>query len=560
VTNTRNTMKHNWVLWSIVGFTAAPAISSAGCFQSNPAAQQQCEREQAQAQEREQAQAREQRAADERARDQQRINDERSRSRVDPPQYRAPEPAPQVSRPDYTPSRPNYTPSPAPSPYPNQQNQRPIPQQSGNGGRGPTTYTSPPATTYVPHVYTPGAANTADKRGPASPGSPGVTVYTPHSGTTAARPALASKSDTAGVAGPKGVVTYTPHVARVPVPDVPEAVRPRGPGEDFTKSAGRHGFDTDRSPEGVAGRDGAVVYTPRLARQLLPVVVPVNVVQVGTPVVVAGPAPIGSPSLAAALAQMQSAQAGCAQADAYQNYVNGAIAAQNTTDQGITQTLQTLAADTTDPNLQAALLSSIGQPNPINDALQQQMQNMASTYETICQTRTANAQAALSQSLGQPPPAPQGQPANSTANQTPTPASSPDTASPTATQANASADTPCPAASASNVPAPQAPWGAWSTLGNTGLVFDVSRVNDSTATWRFLNAGSNTISSVQFNYTYVDANTGQQATQQDVVPLPLAPGQSLGGWAAYTANTRGDIVISITQLTCRQSAIVQAQR
>lgn len=555
MTNTRDAIKNKWVLWPAVALMAMPAISSAACFESNPAAQQRCiaNEEREQAREREQAQERErvqERAAEERSREQQRIKDEQARSRVDSPQYRSPDSAPQASRPDYTPSRPNYNPSPAPSPDSNQNYQRPVPQQSGYVGRGPTTYTPAPATTYAPHVYTPGAANKADEHAPANPGSPGVTVYTPHNGTSV-RPATVSKSDSAEVAGPNGVVTYTPHSPRVPVSDVPAPVRPHGPGDDYLKSAGHRGFDAAGSPEGVAGRDGAVVYTPHLARQSLPVVVPVNVVQVGTPVVVAGPASVGSPPLTAALAQMQSAQAGCTQADAYQNYVNGAITAQNTTDQGITQTLQTLAADTTDPDLQAALLSSIGQPNPINDALQQQMQNMASTYEIICQTRMESAQTALAQSLGQPAPAPQGQPASSTANQTPTPASSPDTASPTVTQADASADTPCPAASASNVPTPQAPWGAWSALGNTGLVFDVSRVNDSTATWRFLNAGSNTISSVQFNYTYVDANTGQQATKQDVVPLPLAPGQSLGGWAAYTANTRGDIVISITQLTCR---------
>ena len=65
-----------------------------------------------------------------------------------------------------------------------------------------------------------------------------------------------------------------------------------------------------------------------------------------------------------------------------------------------------------------------------------------------------------------------------------------------------------------------------------------------------MNAGANTIASMQFNYTYVDANSGQQATQQDVLPYALAPRQSVGGWTAYTANTRGEIVISVTQISC----------
>jgi len=70
-------------------------------------------------------------------------------------------------------------------------------------------------------------------------------------------------------------------------------------------------------------------------------------------------------------------------------------------------------------------------------------------------------------------------------------------------------------------------------------------------TWRFFNAGSNTIAAMQFNYSYVDAGTGQNATQTDGLPYPLAPGQAAGGWAAYSANTRGDIKLAITQVSCQ---------
>jgi hypothetical protein len=268
--------------------------------------------------------------------------------------------------------------------------------------------------------------------------------------------------------------------------------------------------------------------------------------------------------LAAAQAQVQAAQAGCAQADAYQSYVTGLVNSQNTTGQGIAQILQTVADNTSDPTLQNALLSSIGQPNPINDALQQQLQNMANTYENICQTRTANAQGALAQTQAEAT-ATQAQTANgsstpaaaqsvvqagSAASQQPEGASSSSATAPVAALPNASADAPCPAVAASNLPSPQAPWGAWTTLGNTGLVFDVTRVNSTTETWRFLNAGTSTISSMQFNYTYVDADSGHQATQSDILPFALGPGQSVGGWTAYTANTRGNIEISITRMSC----------
>lgn len=106
-------------------------------------------------------------------------------------------------------------------------------------------------------------------------------------------------------------------------------------------------------------------------------------------------------------------------------------------------------------------------------------------------------------------------------------------------------------AAAANLPQPSGSWGPWVALGNSGLVFDVSRVNDSTLTWRFLNAGPNTIEGMQFNYSYVDATTGQPATQSDVLPFALAPAKSVGGWTAYTANTKGNITLTVTQISCQ---------
>jgi len=287
--------------------------------------------------------------------------------------------------------------------------------------------------------------------------------------------------------------------------------------------------------------------------------------------------PATNPQLSLAMAHMQAAQAGCAQADAYQNYVSGVVNAQNTTDQNIAQTLQTLAANTSDPDLQNTLLSAAGQSDPINDALQQQLQSMAGTYEGICQARMAAAQANLTQALGAQPAAVSASAGQGSTGASAQPVSAVGAGTPGATPVAATvqvsgavvpvqpqsppANTACSPVSATNMPAPQAPWGAWANLGSTGLVFDVSRVNDTTLTWRFLNAGSNTISSMQFNYTYIDATSGQQATLSDVLPYTLSPGQSVGGWAAYTANTRGNVSLAVTQMACSNpGGLMQAQR
>jgi hypothetical protein len=252
---------------------------------------------------------------------------------------------------------------------------------------------------------------------------------------------------------------------------------------------------------------------------------------------------------AAAQAQLQQAQAGCAQADAYQNYVNQVVNSQNTTTQDFDQILQTLADNTTDPNIQNALLNSIGQPNPINDALDQQLQNQANLYESACQARLAAAQAAA-------PPDPTQQAGAVAANYQPgISAGNPGATGGQRSVSGPAQTTPqagvCPAEAATNLPQPSGSWGPWVALGSSGLVFDVSRVNDGTLTWRFLNAGPNTIAALQFNYSYVDANTGLPATQSDVLPFALAPAQSVGGWAAYTANTKGNITLTITQISCQ---------
>jgi TPR repeat protein len=93
-------------------------------------------------------------------------------------------------------------------------------------------------------------------------------------------------------------------------------------------------------------------------------------------------------------------------------------------------------------------------------------------------------------------------------------------------------------------------WGPWQFIGNTGIAVSVSRVNSKTLTWEFFNGRPDTITSMNFNYTFVDADSGQNTTQSDLLPFPLKPGGGIGGWTAYTANTRGGVSFAITQMTC----------
>jgi flagellar biosynthesis GTPase FlhF len=160
------------------------------------------------------------------------------------------------------------------------------------------------------------------------------------------------------------------------------------------------------------------VVAPRTTVVVAPVTVvqPVRVVpghSVATVLALGNFAPLVSPPntlLAQAQSQMMQAQATCAQADAFTRYVNGQAQSTQQLNQGLDQMLQTLASQTSDPNTQAALLSQVGQSNPIDDATQQQMQNLAASSEANCQTQTMLAQTSLSVAESQkavPPSAPQ---------------------------------------------------------------------------------------------------------------------------------------------------------
>jgi hypothetical protein len=96
----------------------------------------------------------------------------------------------------------------------------------------------------------------------------------------------------------------------------------------------------------------------------------------------------------------------------------------------------------------------------------------------------------------------------------------------------------------SSVPAEaqDAKWTPWHSVDCPKLGCNLSVsfsqvVNTNTWTWKFRNDGTQSVY-IQFEYTYIDADSGQLTKQPDMFPKALAPGEAWGGWATYTANAR----------------------
>ncbi len=84
-----------------------------------------------------------------------------------------------------------------------------------------------------------------------------------------------------------------------------------------------------------------------------------------------------------------------------------------------------------------------------------------------------------------------------------------------------------------------AAWGPWQALGDGNVQVSFSQVNNDTCTWRIKNIGSNTLARFDFSYTYVPADSpSSEKTDKDILPYPLKPGASVGGWTVYSANTQ----------------------
>jgi hypothetical protein len=74
----------------------------------------------------------------------------------------------------------------------------------------------------------------------------------------------------------------------------------------------------------------------------------------------------------------------------------------------------------------------------------------------------------------------------------------------------------------------------WLHLGHQVAVKQKS-VSSDMVTWTLKNLGSTTITYMKFSYTFNDANTGVLKTESDFLPGSLGPGESIGGWAAFSA-------------------------
>lgn len=90
-------------------------------------------------------------------------------------------------------------------------------------------------------------------------------------------------------------------------------------------------------------------------------------------------------------------------------------------------------------------------------------------------------------------------------------------------------------------------WTSFWSVGNNVSVSFV-RVDNSTYAWKFRNDGYRTISYMKFTYSYFDANSGQFRTDVDFLPGRLRPGDVVGGWAAFSANTRSQPRIQLVEV------------
>jgi hypothetical protein len=83
-----------------------------------------------------------------------------------------------------------------------------------------------------------------------------------------------------------------------------------------------------------------------------------------------------------------------------------------------------------------------------------------------------------------------------------------------------------------------AEWGPWQVIGDGQVAVSFSQVNADTCTWQIKNTGPNTLKTFEFSYTYVPVNSPySQKTDKDILPYPLKPGASVGGWTTYSAST-----------------------
>jgi hypothetical protein len=78
-------------------------------------------------------------------------------------------------------------------------------------------------------------------------------------------------------------------------------------------------------------------------------------------------------------------------------------------------------------------------------------------------------------------------------------------------------------------------WGGWERFGNTGISVRFAQVNRTMCTWSFRNDSSRILTTLNFAIDDINAETGQTEHSTDLLPYSLRPGQSVGGWTAFSA-------------------------
>lgn len=93
-------------------------------------------------------------------------------------------------------------------------------------------------------------------------------------------------------------------------------------------------------------------------------------------------------------------------------------------------------------------------------------------------------------------------------------------------------------------------WGDWAPLpGDYALSVRYAPSSSGTYTWSFRNDEPQTISTMKFDYTYVDADTGKVKTESESLHTQLGPGGVVGGFTNFVANSRKAPAIKVTRLT-----------
>lgn len=89
--------------------------------------------------------------------------------------------------------------------------------------------------------------------------------------------------------------------------------------------------------------------------------------------------------------------------------------------------------------------------------------------------------------------------------------------------------------------------GRYESIGQ-GISICISRVGANTYTWSFRNDSFVTVTTLQFRSTYIDLKTGRETSDENAVPVHLAPGRSIGGWSAWVAYSPTPPVVKILEI------------